>query len=168
MLPYRKQVAMRKMKSRGLGKIMSDDASILIIEDSPEDYEACLAALTENGNIANPAVWFETGGEALDYLHKKGAFEGSDHAMPSLVLLDLNLPGLDGRDVLKMIKSDPTTKKLPIVVMTSSQDQADIDRCYEAGANSYVVKPVNLDGFLAAIARLKDYWFKIVVLPRGQ
>lgn len=81
-------------------------------------------------------------------------------------MLDLNLPGLDGRDVLAMIKNDPLTRRLPIVVMTSSDDKADIDRCYEAGANSYVVKPVNLDGFWSAIARLKYYWFKIVVLPR--
>jgi len=87
--------------------------------------------------------------------------------MPGLVLLDLNLPGTDGRDVLAMLKNDPLTKRLPIVVMTSSRDQMDIDRCYDAGANSYVVKPVNLDGFLAAIARLRDYWFKIVVLPRA-
>ena len=145
---------------------MTDDASILIIEDSPEDYEACVAALTEDSNIANPTIWFENGDDALDYLRKKGKYKGAKHALPSLVMLDLNLPGLDGRDVLAMIKSDPETKRLPIVVMTSSSDQADIDRCYEAGANSYVVKPVNLDGFLSAIARLKDYWFKIVVLPR--
>ena len=147
---------------------MSADATILIIEDSPEDYEACVAALTEDNNIANPIVWCENGEDALAYLRKEGAYAGADHEMPGVILLDLNLPGLDGRDVLAMLKNDPVTKRLPVVVMTSSSDQADIDRCYDAGANSYVVKPVDLDGFLAAIARLRDYWFKIVVLPRPE
>lgn len=144
---------------------MTANADILIIEDSPEDYEACVAALTQDNNVANPVIWCETGEDALDYLRKTGAYEGADHELPGIVLLDLNLPGLDGRDVLATIKSDPATRKLPIVVMTSSDDPADIDRCYDAGANSYVVKPVDLDGFLHAVARLRDYWFQIVVLP---
>ncbi len=147
---------------------MNTDATILIIEDSPEDYEACVAALTEDSNIANPIVWCENGEDALHYLRKEEKYAGSDHEMPGVILLDLNLPGLDGRDVLAMLKNDPSTKRLPVVVMTSSEEQSDIDRCYDAGANSYVVKPVNLDGFLAAIARLRDYWFKIVVLPRPE
>ena len=147
---------------------MNNDATILIIEDSPEDYEACVAALTEDSNIANPIVWCENGEDALAYLRKEGKHAKADHEMPGVILLDLNLPGLDGRDVLAMLKNDPATKRLPVVVMTGSNDQADIDRCYDAGANSYVVKPVNLDGFLAAIARLRDYWFKIVVLPRPE
>jgi len=147
---------------------MNNDSTILIIEDSPEDYEACVAALTAESNIANPTFWCDSGDDALNYLRKQGKYADSDHEMPGLVLLDLNLPGTDGRDILAMMKNDPLTKRLPIVVMTSSSDQVDIDRCYDAGANSYVVKPVNLDGFLAAIARLRDYWFKIVVLPRPE
>ncbi len=147
---------------------MNPDTTILIVEDSPEDYEVCVTALTEDNNIANPIVWCESGDDALNYLRKLGKYEGESYALPGLILLDLNLPGLDGRDVLAMLKSDPLTKRLPIVVMTSSKDQMDIDRCYEAGANSYVVKPVDLDGFLAAIARLRDYWFKIVLLPRPE
>ena len=145
---------------------MNIDSTILIIEDSQEDYEACLAALTEDSNIANPIKWCETGDDALAYLRKQGAHADATHELPGLVLLDLNMPGLDGRDVLSEIKSDESMRKMPVVVMTSSGDQADIDRCYDAGANSYVVKPVNLNGFLTAIARLRDYWFKIVVLPR--
>ncbi len=147
---------------------MSTDATILIIEDSPDDYEACVAALTEDSNMANPIVWCENGEDALAYLRKEGRHADADHEMPGIILLDLNLPGLDGRDVLAMLKNDPATKRLPVVVMTSSNDPADVDRCYDAGANSYVVKPVNLDGFLAAIARLRDYWFQIVVLPRPE
>jgi len=145
---------------------MEDEAAILIIEDSKDDYEACVAALTQDQNLANPIVWCETGHDALDYLRKSGRYSSATHDLPGLILLDLNLPGLDGRDVLSMIKHDPATRRLPVVVMTSSDDPKDIDRCYDAGANSYVVKPVNLDGFLAAVARLRDYWFKIVVLPK--
>jgi len=145
---------------------MNTDATILIIEDSPEDYEACVTALTKDHHLANPIAWFQTGEEALKYLRKEGKFAGSDHDMPCVIMLDLNLPGLDGRDVLAMLKNDPTTKRLPVIVMTSSSAQVDIDRCYDTGANSYVIKPVNLDGFLAAITRLRDYWFQIVVLPR--
>lgn len=147
---------------------MDKESTILIIEDSPDDYEACVTALTEDSNIVNPIAHCESGNEAVDYLRKQGKYKDADHELPGLILLDLNLPGMDGRDVLALIKNDPDTKRLPIVVMTSSKDQKDIDRCYDAGANSYVVKPVNLDGFLAAIARLRDYWFKIVVLPRPE
>lgn len=147
---------------------MRDDSAILIIEDSPEDYEACATALAEDGKIANPIIWCRDGEDALAYLRRSGKYAGANHEMPGVVLLDLNLPGLDGRDVLAMIKNDPSIKRLPVVVMTSSDDQVDIDRCYDAGANSYVIKPVDLDGFLKAIARLRDYWFKIVVLPRAE
>lgn len=142
---------------------MKAEATILIIEDSPEDYEACVTALTEDNNLSNPIVWCENGEDAIEYLTKAHADPESD--MPGLILLDLNLPGLDGRDVLEKIKANPATKRLPVVVMTSSAGQQDIDRCYEMGANSYVVKPVDLDGFLRAITRLRDYWFRIVVLP---
>lgn len=145
---------------------MDSDATILIIEDSPEDYEACVTALTEDSNMANPTKWCESGDDAIDYLRKRGKYADENHSMPGVILLDLNLPGTDGRDVLAMLKNDPETKRLPVVVMTSSKDQRDIDRCYDAGANSYVVKPVDLDGFMSAMARLRDYWFKIVVLPR--
>lgn len=147
---------------------METESAILIIEDSPEDYEACVVALKEDSSVANPIVWCKSGDEALSYLRKTGKHEGSDHEMPGMILLDLNLPGTDGRDILAMLKNDPLTRRLPIVVMTGSKDQVDIDRCYDAGANSYVVKPVDLDGFLSAVARLQDYWFKIVVLPRPE
>lgn len=145
---------------------MPKDSSILIIEDSPEDYEVCLNALTAEGNLANEIVWCQSGDDGLDYLRKEGKFSGDDHALPCLVLLDLNLPGLDGRDVLKELKSDPLTRRLPIIVMTTSRDPKDIDHCYEAGANSYIAKPVDLPGFLEAISRLRDYWFEVAVLPR--
>lgn len=145
---------------------MEHDATILIIEDSRDDYEACLVALTQDNKVANPIVWCETGQDGLDYLHGRGKYADRTPNLPGLILLDLNMPGLDGRQVLDEIKGHNTLKRLPVVVMTTSSDQRDIDQCYEHGANSYVVKPVDLNGFLSAIARLRDYWFKIVVLPK--
>ncbi len=116
--------------------------------------------------MSNPIVWCETGDEALDYLYRRGKYSDVDLQQPSLILLDRHLPGTDGREVLRQIKTDDRLKKIPLIVMTSSRDQADIDACYSDGANSYVVKPVDLPGFVQAITRLKDYWFQIVVLPR--
>jgi CheY-like chemotaxis protein len=144
---------------------MNSTSTILIIEDAIDDYEACVAALTQDNNLANPIFRCETGDDALDYLRGQGKYRGSEPDFPCLVLLDLNLPGTDGREVLSIIKADPDLKSVPVVVMTSSKDQTDIDACYRHGANSYIVKPVDLDGFIKAIARLRDYWFQIVLLP---
>lgn len=144
---------------------MDFSAEILIVEDNPDDYEACVTALTLDNNLANPIQWCKTGTEALDLLNGRGSYEDDPPAKPSLIMLDLNLPGIDGREVLAKIKTDKLLRKIPVIVMTSSRDQADIDDCYRIGANSYVVKPVDLGGFIRAIARLRDYWFKIVVLP---
>ena len=83
-----------------------------------------------------------------------------------MILLDLNLPGTDGRDVLAEIKRDEHLKLIPVVVLTTSSDERDIEKCYQAGANSYMKKPVDLGGFVSAIQRLKDYWFEIVILPK--
>ena len=145
---------------------MKSNATILIVEDTDEDFEACITALTQDNNLANPIQRCETGDEALDYLYYRSAFADRVPETPGLILLDLNLPGTDGREVLSLIKADNKLKTIPVVVMTSSSDSVDIDDCYRQGANSYVAKPVNLDGFLAAIARLRDYWFEIVLLPR--
>lgn len=147
--------------------VMDPSATILIVEDSPDDYEACVVALTQDHNLANPIQWCQTGDDGLDYLHGRGAFSDAGPRRPCLVLLDLNLPGTDGREVLTEIKSDDGLRTIPIIVMTSSRDQTDIDACYRDGANSYVVKPVDLQGFIEAIARLRDYWFQIVVLPQA-
>ncbi|MCO4847778.1 MAG: response regulator [Yoonia sp.] len=145
---------------------MDTSATILIVEDNPDDYEACITALTQDNNLANPVHWCKTGDEGLDYLCGGGKYADSKPEMPCLIMLDLNLPGTDGRQVLAQIKTDEMLKKIPVIVMTSSRDQADIDACYREGANSYVVKPVDLDGFIASITRLRDYWFQIVVLPQ--
>jgi two-component system response regulator len=139
---------------------------ILVIEDSPADYEATLRALRKAG-LANPIFRCSDGDDALDFLFRRGASTDPDRApRPSVILLDLNLPGTDGREVLAEIKADDSLKSIPVVVLTTSTDERDIQKCYLAGANSYMKKPVDLLGFISAIQRLKDYWFEIAVLPR--
>ena len=139
---------------------------IMVIEDSPEDFEATERGFRKAG-LQNPIIHCDDGDEALDYLHRRGRWEDPDSSpRPTVILLDLNLPGTDGREVLQDIKADEELRSIPVVVLTTSSDKRDIEACYLAGANSYVQKPVNLDGFLEAIQRLKDYWLEISILPR--
>lgn len=141
---------------------------ILIVEDSPEDYEATLRAFKKSG-LANPVFRCEDGDEALDYLFRRGAYRDRETSpRPGIILLDLNLPGTDGREVLRTIKQDENLKKIPVIVLTTSTNEKDIEGCYGAGASSYLSKPVDLGGFMASIQRLTDYWFEIVILPRGE
>lgn len=141
---------------------------ILLIEDSPEDYEATVRAFDRSG-LKNPIFRCEDGDGALDFLHRRGRFADPDQApRPGVILLDLNLPGTDGRDVLTEIKRDERLKQIPVIVLTTSNDARDVESCYRAGANSYIQKPVDMDGFLRAIERLKGYWFEVVVLPNGE
>ncbi|WP_425073403.1 response regulator [Sagittula sp. S175] len=147
------------------GAARHGEVPILIVEDNPDDFEACAFALTEDGTFANPIVRCETGEEALRYLGHAGLEAAPGNARPGVIFLDLNLPGLDGRDVLARLKRDPQTTALPVVVMSGSADPGDIHRCYEAGANSYLVKPGDLDGLTEVIQRVRDYWFGLVALP---
>jgi CheY-like chemotaxis protein len=141
---------------------------ILLVEDSPEDFEATVRALRKAG-LANPIFRCEDGDEALDFLYRRGRFAAPEAApRPGIVLLDLNLPGTDGREVLAAVKSDPALRSIPVVVLTTSTDERDIDRCYQAGANSYISKPVDLDGFMQAVQSLKDFWFEIVIVPKAE
>ena len=139
---------------------------ILLVEDSPEDYEITVRAFRK-ASMANPIQHCVDGEDALDYLHQRGAY--ADPALaprPAIILLDLNLPGTDGREVLAEIKQDEGLKHIPVVVLTTSNDDVDIENCYRAGANSFVQKPVDLACFITAIQRLKDYWFEIVLIPQ--
>lgn len=138
---------------------------ILIVEDSEEDYITTIRAF-KKAKLRNPIVRCKDGDETLDYLFRKGRFSDPAHApLPCIVLLDLNLPGTDGREVLKEMKEDKALRKIPVVVMTTSSDERDIKRCYKYGANSYMLKPVSFDGYIQAIQRLNDYWFEVVLLP---
>jgi CheY-like chemotaxis protein len=147
--------------------ILSPHQTILLVEDSPEDFEATVRALRKAG-LANPIARCEDGDDALDYLHRRGRYAEASASRPGIVLLDLNLPGTDGRDVLAEIKSDASLRAIPVVILTTSTDERDVERCYAAGANSYIKKPVDLDGFMRAIQRLKEFWFEIVIVPRTE
>jgi len=139
---------------------------ILLVEDSPEDVETTRRALRRSG-LNNPIHVCTTGDEALDYLFRRGRYaDPASSPRPGIVLLDLNLPGTDGRQVLEEVKNDGDVRHIPIVVLTTSNDERDVAACYRAGANSYIQKPVDLDGFMRAIERLNGYWFEVVILPR--
>ncbi|HBV86291.1 response regulator [Desulfosporosinus sp.] len=137
---------------------------IIIVEDSPEDFDTTLRAFKKAG-MKNNILRFEMGDECLDYLMGRGEYEGKRNELPGLIMLDLNLPGTGGKDVLKIIKSDVNLKKIPVVVLTTSNDLRDIENCYQLGANSYIQKPVSFEGFTLAIKKLKEYWFEIAILP---
>jgi CheY-like chemotaxis protein len=139
---------------------------ILLVEDSPEDFETTERAFRRSG-LKNPIFRCADGDEALDFLYRRGRYSDPDQApRPGVILLDLNLPGTDGREVLSEIKNDPNLKQIPVIVLTTSKDERDIEVCYRCGANSYIQKPVDLDGFMKAIERLNDYWFEVVILPK--
>ena len=139
---------------------------ILVVEDSPEDFETTSRAFRRAG-LRNPMLRCATGDEALDFLHRRGAYQDPERSpRPGIILLDLNLPGTDGREVLHELKQPGPLANIPVIVLTTSSDKRDIDACYRAGANSYIQKPVDLEGFMRAIQRLHDYWFEVVILPR--
>ena len=139
---------------------------ILIIEDSEDDYEAILRAFRMT-NLHNPVHWCRSGQEAIDFLCYKGVHkENPKNMVPGLILLDLNMPGMDGRKTLQHIKENCALKRIPVIILTTSNDERDIDVCYQMGANTYVQKPVNFDGLINAINRLKEYWFEFALLPK--
>jgi two-component system response regulator len=139
---------------------------ILLVEDSPEDFETTRRAFRRAG-LRNPMLHCATGDDALDFLHRRGRYTAATAPRPGIILLDLNLPGTDGRAVLAEIKAEAGLSEIPVVVLTTSADHRDVEACYQAGANSYVQKPMNLDAFMSAIQRLHDYWFDVVILPHG-
>ena len=139
--------------------------AILVVEDNPADFFATERGLRKAG-LANPIVHAESGEEAMDYLLGGGKFEGQGVQKPGIVLLDINLPGLNGGEVLERIRANEQLKMVPVIMLTTSNDERDVQMAYRLGANSYVQKPVDLDGFMAALKRLKDYWFELVILPK--
>jgi CheY-like chemotaxis protein len=136
------------------------DQSILIVEDSMPDYQAILRVFRKKG-IENSVYHCKTGQEALDFLYRKGSYTNEkDAPRPGIVLLDLNLPETDGREVLRKIKGDNILKSIPIVVFTTSDSDKDIEESYQNGANTFITKPVNLDELYKVIDTFKDYWFE--------
>lgn len=141
-------------------------STILLVEDNDHDVFAVQRALEKSG-VRNPLVHFRTGEELFDYLSVQE--EGKTtlkHLVPAVILLDLNLPSMTGHEVLTTIKSLERLRRIPVIIFSSSNDERDIQACFEAGANSYVVKPMTFSGLINAIAELYGYWFEIAVLPK--
>jgi DNA-binding response OmpR family regulator len=137
---------------------------ILLVEDSAKDIELVLAALKKN-NFANPVVVARDGVEALDYLHGRGKFVSTPESLPIVMLLDLKLPKKDGLQVLKELKADERLKVVPIVMLTSSREEADLVKSYQLGVNAYVVKPVGFQEFVEAIKQTGNFWAVINEAP---
>ena len=138
---------------------------ILLVEDNPDDQTLILRALKKN-NILNEVVLVRDGVEALDYLFSTGAHQGRDpDLMPQVVLLDIKLPKLDGLEVLKRIRADERTKRLPVVILTSSREQQDLMASYDSGVNSYIQKPVDFNQFSDAVRKLGLYWILLNIPP---
>jgi len=135
---------------------------ILLVEDNPGDVRLTKEALKEAKVINNLSV-LKDGEEALAYLRRQGQYAGAKR--PHLILLDLNLPKKDGRDVLAQIKADEALKRIPVVVLTTSQAEEDVLKSYSLHANCYITKPVNFDDFAAVVRSIREFWFSIVTLP---
>lgn len=135
---------------------------ILLVEDNPGDIDLAIEAL-ENSNIHNPLHVVANGEEAMAFLRRKGKYV--DAPRPNLVLLDLNLPKKDGREVLAEIKSDQDLKRIPVVILTSSRDEEDILKSYNLHANCYISKPMDLNQFIKVVKSIEDFWLTIVKLP---
>ena len=135
---------------------------ILLVEDNPADVVLTLEAF-KGGKIANNISVVSDGEEAMAYLRKEGAYVAVEK--PDIVLLDLNLPKKDGREVLREIKSDPKLKTIPVIVLTTSDADQDVWRAYDAGVNSYITKPVDLTQFIKNVRTFEDFWLTIVKLP---
>lgn len=141
------------------------NTKILLVEDNPDDEELTLRALRHH-NIANDVIITRNGVEALDYLFARGEYAGrKEDGLPQVVLLDLKLPKIDGLEVLKAMRADVRTKALPVVVLTSSNEEKDIVDSYNFGANSYVRKPVDFVQFIAAVEQLGMYWLVLNQSP---
>lgn len=144
---------------------MSEPVEILLVEDNPNDVELALHAFRKN-NLSNRVQVVRDGEEALDFLFCRGKWDGRDRQDgPRIILLDLKLPKVDGIEVLRQIKGDESTRATPVIVLTSSSEEPDIDECYRLGVNSYIVKPVDFDQFTQSVAQLGLYWLLLNVSP---
>jgi two-component system response regulator len=137
---------------------MNQEVEVLLVEDNMSDAELTIRALRKN-NLANKLLHLKDGAEALDFLFSKGKYEGRVvENGPRVILLDLKMPKIGGIEVLQRLKADDRTKKIPVVILTSSKEDPDIQTCYTSGANSYIVKPVEFEAFVKAVSDLGFYW----------
>ncbi|MDZ7762813.1 MAG: response regulator [Melioribacteraceae bacterium] len=142
-----------------------NQVEILIVEDNPNDAEMAIRAFKKS-KLTNNVLVVEDGEEALDFIFRKGKYsERNSDSSPRMILLDLKLPKVDGLEVLKEIKSNPETKMIPVIVLTSSKEESDIVESYKLGVNSYIVKPVDFDKFVDAVRNLGLYWLLLNESP---
>ncbi|MEA3281231.1 MAG: response regulator [Euryarchaeota archaeon] len=142
-----------------------DTVEILLVEDNPGDVRLTQEVL-KDGKVQNNMQVVKDGVDAIAFLRQTGEYAGAPR--PDIILLDLNLPKKDGREVLADIKADPDLKNIPVVVLTTSSAEQDIFRSYDLHANCYITKPVDLDQFIRVIRSIEDFWLTIVKLPRGE
>ena len=147
------------MATENLGKPID----ILLVEDNPGDARLALESLKES-KIRNTLHWVQDGLEAMKFMHRQGSYENAPRA--DLILLDLNMPKMDGREVLAEIKSDNDLKRIPVVIFTISKAEEDILKAYDLHTNCYITKPLDLDRFLKVIQSIEDFWLTIVRLPK--
>lgn len=146
--------------------IVKDIVEILLVEDNPQDLELALRAL-KKANFANRIQVARDGEEALEFIFCEGAFSDRKiEDVPKVIMLDLKLPKVDGLEVLQRLKEDARTRSIPVVVLTSSREQRDVVESYRLGVNSYIVKPVNFEGFASAVRDLGMYWLLLNQHPR--
>lgn len=144
---------------------MNNEVEILLVEDNPSDAELAMRALKKN-NLANKVIRVCDGEEALDFIFARGPFKsGKRLNLPKLILLDLRLPKIDGLELLKIVKADPITKLIPVVVLTSSDEESDMIESYKLGVNSYIVKPVDFDKFIESVRNIGFYWLLLNQQP---
>ncbi len=143
---------------------MSTLRPILLAEDNANDVELVVTAL-KDARIANEILVARDGAEALDCLFRRGKFAGRTTAQPAVILLDLKMPKVDGREVLRQIRATPHLKEIPVVILTSSREESDLLQSYELGVNAYVVKPVDFEEFTSAVAKLGCFWALLNELP---
>ena len=138
---------------------------ILLVEDNPGDVRLTKEALKE-GKVYSNLHWAKDGVEALEFLRRQGKF--ADAPRPDIILLDLNLPKKDGREVLSEIKNDENLKRIPVVILTTSKAEEDVLRSYQLHANCYVTKPVDLEKFIGVVESIDKFWLTVVTLPNGK
>ncbi|MBI5014948.1 MAG: response regulator [Deltaproteobacteria bacterium] len=142
---------------------------VILLADDDEDDRLMARDALEEARLANELRFVEDGEDLLDYLHHRGKYARSGSApRPGLILLDLNMPRKDGREALREIKADPDLRRIPIVVLTTSKAEEDVQRTYDLGVNSFITKPVSFAALVEIMRTLGEYWFQIVQLPRGR
>jgi CheY-like chemotaxis protein len=142
--------------------MVSKPIDILLVEDNPGDVRLTREALKE-GKIKNNLFVTSNGVEALEFLRKEGEY--TDAIRPDLILLDLNMPRMDGRELLQKIKEEPDLRRIPVVILTTSKSEEDIVKSYDLHANCYITKPVDLDQFINVVKSVEDFWLTVVKLP---